>query len=153
MAQPRRRRLWYAFIDNIDEVFFVNCTVHVDTITDVKRMICEQVPECKVAYWKLHLYSPVHAILDNWTIDDLTLLRPRQQISDDFPQSCPDLDILIVLPQAHQIYRYPRQDYAPESIIPCAVTNSDTSVRVARTCTRPKYMHSGPNCVEAGRDG
>lgn len=103
MAQPPRRRLWCAFIDEIDEPFSVDCTVHVDSISDVRRMICEQELDSNVKSRKVHLYSPVHAVQDNLTIEDLTLLDPRQKISDDFPQSCPNLDIIVVLPQAsHQ---------------------------------------------------
>jgi hypothetical protein len=78
MAQPPHRRLWCAFIDDINQVFSINCTVNVDTVSNVKRVICEQDPECEVANWKLHLYSPVHTILGNWTIDNLILLHPYQ---------------------------------------------------------------------------
>jgi hypothetical protein len=51
--------------------------------------------------WMAKIHPAARALTPGPKPSDLILLHPRQQMSDDSPQSGPNLDILIVPPQAH----------------------------------------------------
>ena len=78
MPQPSQRKLWCAFSDNPDRVFSLSCTLGVDTIDDLKKMIWER------NHWELDLYSVVSVVNMK---DSLVQLHPRQQILSGFPPS------------------------------------------------------------------
>ena len=92
MPQPSQRKLWCAFSDNPDRVFSLSCTLGVDTIDDLKKMIWER------NHWELDLYSVVSVVNMK---DSLVQLHPRQQILSDFPPSKDTgIDILVVRPES-----------------------------------------------------
>ncbi|KAK9237143.1 hypothetical protein V1525DRAFT_404725 [Lipomyces kononenkoae] len=109
MAQPSQRTLWCAFSDDLQRPFSVDCTVGVDTIDRVKKKICDMDDGCKIAHWKLDLYSPVNPVKGGLIKENLAPLHPRKRILSDFPQTNdPDLDIIILRPQEQQQLTAPR---------------------------------------------
>ncbi|KAL1965550.1 hypothetical protein VTN77DRAFT_5634 [Rasamsonia byssochlamydoides] len=115
MAQPSERTLWCAFSDDLQRPFPIDCTLNVDTIAHVKKRIWEMDGECKIAHWKLDLYSPVSAVKDDLRKENLVHLHPRRRISSDFPQSNdPDIDIVIIRPQLQQQSTTTRVSGSPE---------------------------------------
>jgi hypothetical protein len=134
MAEPSQRTLWCTFSDDIDNMFPIDCTLNVDTIAHVRIMICKRDSECKIADWKLKLYSPVSPVKGSLTKENLIYLHPRKQILSDFPQSNdPDLDIIITRREEQQ------QLTAPRGIIPHLIlyimllANFDARIGFTRT--------------------
>lgn len=64
-----------AFSDDIENVFPIDCVLKDDYIADVKIKICESDPECKIANWKLDLYSPVSPLKGSLTKENLVPSR------------------------------------------------------------------------------
>lgn len=87
MAEPPRRTLWYDFCYDTEGPFSVDCTVGVDTIDSVKKMIHKDNPH-KVGHLSrrnLHIYSHKGPSQQNVEWKDLVLLNPQEKILSDFP--------------------------------------------------------------------
>jgi hypothetical protein len=99
MTAPLRRKLWCAFIDDLQRPFSVSCVIGVDDIDDVRREICTTHSEGYLPR-QLALYSPSSRVTDVPTKENLVYLDIRKQILSNFPQSNdPEIDIIVIGPE------------------------------------------------------